>query len=267
MTGDEPTPEAPRRDDRRRPARSTLHDDGRGVSETIGFVVVFSIIVVSVGVIYVTGFNSVRDMQQGEQLQNAERTFEALERNFDDIEQRGAPSRAGEVNLNGGTLSVRSDSRIDVNVSGAASFNRSIPIGALAYEFDGRSVEYENGAVFRRADDRSVILTSPTFSCEDGSAVITVVTLRSPNTSVSGTNVVTVTAERRTARVLFPNATPGKSVDAVNVTVHSPNDEAWNEHLADAPGWTDPEGDGSYECTGIERVYVRQVVVAIGFLQ
>jgi hypothetical protein len=243
-----------------------LSDDDRAVSEAIGFVIVFSIIIVSVGVIYVSGFNTVSQWRVGEQLKNAERTFEALDRNFDDIQQRGAPSRSGEVNLNGGTLSVTNESTITVNVTGSANFNRTIPLGALSYEYDRRHIDYENGAVFRRSPDGGVMLTQPQVSCRDDTAVISVVTLNSTEREITGTHVVTVSAEKRSSRVLLPKDRPAKSVDSVNVTVDSPNQAAWDEHLASSSGWSDPEGDGSYECSGVDTVFVRQTVINVTFM-
>lgn len=238
----------------------------RGVSEAVGFVLVFSLIILSVGFIYVGGFQSLQDLQRGEQLQNAERAFETLSANFEDLQQRDGPSRASEVDLNGGQLTVRPGANVTINVSNATAevFNATIPARALSYRLGSTFVEYEGGATFRRVADggASIPIRDPLFRCTDDAAIVSVVTLAGTDGSVAGTGSVTVTGVREESRLLFPEDRPADPVTEVNVSFDSPNEGGWNRSLDAAEGWSELP-DGSYACSGVEQVFVRQVVVTI----
>jgi hypothetical protein len=233
--------------------------DRRAVSDAIGFVLIFSLIVTTIGLVYVAGYDSLTTAQTGEQLQNAERTFETIERNFDDIERRQAPARAAEINLNGGTVSVESGASIRVNVTGA-SFDRKIDTGRLTYEKGNQRIDYENGAVVRTSEDFSEVLTDAKLECGEDVAVVSIVTIKPTDRTVSGTNIVTIYNRRVNATLLYPTNRSGFQPDGVNVTVSSANADGWNRYLEDRDGWTDSDGDGSYHCTGPDEVYVRVTV-------
>lgn len=235
----------------------------RGVSEAISFVFTFAILIAAVAGIYTVSYDSVSTVREGEQLENAERTFEVLERNFDDIQRREAPARSADVNLNGGTLGVRNDSYVVVNVTGAANFDRNITTGALSYELGGRNIEYENGAAFRRNGNVSVMLTDPRFVCEGDTAIVSVVKLRHDGRSIAGSTVVTITAVREKAELLLPDERPPKSVGDAHVSFHTPNEDAWTDYLDRNTGWADPDGDGRYTCSGVDTVYVRRTVLEL----
>jgi hypothetical protein len=241
-------------------ARTTMDVfDRRAVSDAIGFVLIFSLIVTTIGLVYVAGYDSITTAQTGEQLQNAERTFETIERNFDDIERRQAPARAAEINLNGGTVSVESGASIRVNVTGA-KFDEEINTSRLAYEKGGRRLDYENGAVVRTSEGHSVVLTDAKLECREDVAIVSVVKILPTDRTVSGTNVVTIYNRRVNATLLYPTNRSGFQPDGVNVTVSSANADGWNRYLEERDGWSDSDGDGSYHCTGPDEVFVRVTV-------
>lgn len=228
----------------------------RAVSDTIGFVMILSLILVTIGMVYVAGIDSVGTMRSGEQLQNAERTFETIERNFDDIERRQAPSRAAEINLNGGTVLVDESSSIRINVTGA-SFDRTVDTGIFSYRLGTHRIDYENGAVVRSTDGTSVVLTDAKLECGKDVAIISVVTLAGTGGSVTGTNVVTVYNRRVATGLAYPTNRSGFTPEGVEVEVTSSNADGWNAYLENEPGWSDPDGDGTFSCSRVDEVFVR----------
>ncbi|MDZ7730673.1 MAG: hypothetical protein U5K37_06770 [Natrialbaceae archaeon] len=59
--------------------------DDRGVSELVGFTLSFGIIMASIALLYGFGYPGIIDYQEHEQLNNAERSFDAMAENFDDV--------------------------------------------------------------------------------------------------------------------------------------------------------------------------------------
>jgi hypothetical protein len=76
----------------------------RAVSDVIGYVLVFSLIIATVGIVTAVGFSTIEDRQRDERINNVERAFDVFAANVEDVYRGGAPSRATEIRLSGGTL-------------------------------------------------------------------------------------------------------------------------------------------------------------------
>ncbi len=87
----------------------------RAVSETISFVLVFSLIVASVGAVYAIGVSELEATRDAERIENAQRAFDVLADNVDDVLE-GAPSRGTEVKLAEATLRSADDASMNVTV-------------------------------------------------------------------------------------------------------------------------------------------------------
>lgn len=238
----------------------------RGVSEVVAFILTFSIITTMVGVLYTTGFASLDELQTGTQMRNAEGVFLAMSDSFGELQEGQAPKRAGALDLDvGATLTIRNRSSLDVAVNGAG-FSETLVLGSLEYSLDRRSVIYETGAVFRTDQGQSAMIGDPPelfCSKEQRVAVISVVSIRAPGTASVASGTATVTGIQQSSTLLYPGDRTPSTIDNVTVNVSSPTEEAWNRHFADAPGWTDSDGDGTYTCKGVDQAFVRHTVVNV----
>lgn len=254
--------------------------ENRAVSDMIAFVIVFSLIITSVGITYTYGLSTLTDYQEDEQKRNAERAFVTLSDNLGDIEDRQVQGRSGELRLSGGTISVQEDTRFNVS---APNWNRSFgAVGALTYEYEDTRIEYESGAVFRRdGDSRRAMLSDPEMQCSGSHAVVSIVTLSAPEEtaySSDGTAQVIAELDRRYMRYPINRTTTTTSdtaaVDYVNVTVNSSKTAGWGDYFEDE-GWDDQnntDGDKvTFRC-GTEDgnkdidLYVRQTVIEVRFI-
>ncbi|NHN49586.1 hypothetical protein G9464_18615 [Halostella sp. JP-L12] len=249
----------------------------RAVSDMIAFVLVFSLIITSVGITYTYGLSTLTGYQEDEQKRNAERAFVALSDNLGDIEDRQVQGRSGELRLSGGTISVQEDTQFNVS---SPNWNQSFDrVGALTYEYEGTRIEYESGAVFRRdGDNRRAMLSEPEIQCSDSHAVVSIVSLSTPEeTAYSSDGTAQVVAELDKRYLRYPlnrsttTSSDTASVDYVNVTIDSSKTEAWGDYFEDE-GWTHEETDGNrvtYQCapdSGQIDLYVRQTEIHIRFI-
>lgn len=236
-----------------------LRADERGVSELIGYVLAFSIVVASVGVVYAGGLGAVTEYQQDERETNAERAFVALAESLNDLQRGDAPARNGEIRLAEGTLSMRDGPTISVwadNDTDDPVYNQSV--GALSYAVGETRVAYVTGGVVREDDGAGSIAATPPFACTDQQALVSIVNLTTADaTTRAGQGSVLIEARRSSTSLEYVNS----SVDSVTVSFDESSD-AWQRHLAQS-GWT-VTSDG-VECdTG--RVVVRVTQVRIDFL-
>lgn len=249
-----------------------VRDDGNGdraVSEVIAFVLVFGIIIGSVGILYMTGFQSMTSFQEGEQMRNAERAMSALGENLNDVQRNsGIQERSGELTLRGGTVSSTGDgTELQIDVTGT-SYDESISLGSVTYRQDSSLIAYEGGGVFRGVEgepSQSVVIDRPRFTCNTDSdtAVISLLEISDggDERSIGGEDTVEVTAVENETRV----HTFSDSSTDVEVTVsNSAYENGW-ERVLDRGDWNWDDSSDTGTCEDVSTVTVRIVEAEIEF--
>lgn len=244
----------------------------RGVSDVIGFVLVFSLVVASVAVVSVSGVDTLQTARDAEQLENAERAFDVLADNVADLHRRGAPSRATEMSLGQAQLKTGDPivMNVTVNETGAASPTPVLNRTARPIVYSGnrdRQLVYEAGAVFRVNRDGGLMTRQPPFVIADDRVLLSVLTIRSESTQSLGGSSVLVRTDHRGAAVR--HASSDGSVQNVTIRVESPRASVWADYFEDS-GFDCTTPGTAVSCQynpagGIERVYVvnHDVVVEI----
>ncbi|ADD06695.1 uncharacterized protein Nmag_3143 [Natrialba magadii ATCC 43099] len=242
--------------------------DDRGVSEVIAFVLVFGIILSSVALLSMTGFQAMEDYQENEQLQNAERAMDALAENYNDVLQHSAiEERYAELSLREGTVSTGSSgTEVTVSINGesihdnsASNFydpnTDSVSLGEFAYTTGSDTVAYDGGAVVRESEFGSAVVRQPHLTCNDDRAIISLVAIDADERSIQSSDGLgfTMSVENRTTEVY------DEDIDNVSVSAgSSPAQTAWEDHILDRGNWD--EG----ECTA-DEVLVTVVEVSIEY--
>lgn len=260
--------------DRRDESGVGLETDSRGVSEVVAFILVFAIILTSVGVLYSTGFQAMNSYQENEQLRNAERAMGSLADNLNDVlRYSGIEQRQGELSLREGTVRT-GDSGTKLNITipdhdadpigtttdrfSGYGDNSTVDLGEFTYTTEGSRIAYEGGGIVRGDDSESwsMVRKRPQLRCTEDTAIISLVAISADDRSVksSGGLGFTMSVTDRSSKVY-------NNVDSVEITVDdSTYDAAWDETL-DSGNW---EGG---DCNGLDdgRVVVTIVEVDIEY--
>lgn len=235
----------------------------RAVSETIGFVITFSLIILMVGLVYTAGTSALADFQRAEQTDNAEYAMEALAETLGTLE-RGDPARASELRVGGGSFGVTNETTLDVAVAGASPYSRTFQVRGLSYRRDETTVAFASGAIIRTDRGNAVMLRDPSFVCTPDRAIVSVVTLRNvgDSTRIDASGSVVVEARTVNRTLAFPTnaSTAADSATAVTVTPSGERADGWDQYFSAAPQWT-AAGPG-YTCTTSE-VYVRRTIITV----
>jgi hypothetical protein len=234
----------------------------RAVSDVVGFVFVFAMIVGSTAIVFTVGVDTLGDYRSGVQMDNAEGTMVSLGDALASVDSAESPGRTVQMRLYDGGLAVtnRNDTRIHVTVTvdgpdGPAT--ETLSPGTLAYRKDGRAVAYQGGGVFRGTAGSAVAVAPPAVRCRGSVAIVSVVSVQATGpTGVTG-SVAEVSVTRDRTRLL----TSTDRAAETRLSVDSRYGDAWARRLA-AAGWTDPDGDGTYACAA-SRVVVRETVVDV----
>ena len=270
------------------------HGCGRAVSDVVGFVLIFSIIITGVGVVSVTGFDALSEFTNEQQVENSERGMASAAATLDKLHRNGDTYRQFDLSLGGGTLWLN-ESEIDLGGDIDTSRlpgNGNIQVNALEHRFDLSSGEvtiaYEAGGLFRTQS--ATPRYDPTIQCAAG-----------PDGDTTIVSLVNLTASDRIDRsgsydseiaispTSIPNETPVGAdnqfvsfraaliyQDRIVDTDFDAGDEItidvsqsaypgqWDRYL-EANGWTD-NGGGEYACGG-DSVLVRVSTIQLSLLE
>ncbi|WP_049987932.1 DUF7289 family protein [Halobellus rufus] len=257
------------------PSLAALRGDDRAVSETVSFILVFALVVASVGTVYAVGVSELEQTRDAERVENAERAFDVLADNLRDVLD-GAPSRGTEVKLADATIRSADDARMNVTVEpdGASEEWWNFSLRPLVYEAAaGGEVRLSSGAVLRDSPDggASVVRGPPLIVDGDDGVRLTLVKSEHVGTeAVGGSQTVRVRTAASRPR-LFYDREGGHDV-TVNLT--TPYTDAW-ERQYESAGFDDctevreptPDSSGKLSCriSDVDRVTVVWVRITTSF--
>jgi len=202
--------------------------DRRGVSETVGFVLVFSLVLLTVGTVLTVGYGGLQDVRDAERVNNAQRAFDVLANNIEDITARGAPSRGTEIRLAEASLGRGEPTVLNVSADWSSSnfSTGNDSLDSIVYEAEGTQIRYAAGAVTRVQSGGSVMLVEPNFVISDQRVILPVVELVVEQRSIAGSRTVLVRSVRTNREVELD-----RGVDQLELNVTSPATDAWEGYL------------------------------------
>ncbi len=233
------------------------HD--RGVSEVVGYVLVFSVVLSSIVLVSVPGVSGLENVRKAEQASNADSAFDVLHNNMAELYAEGAPSRATEMDLADSDLVVAENVTVRVHLYDGSSWDNDTTYGVrpvVQRLGEERTLVYEAGAVFQTSRQSGVVFRDPPVLSRDESVHITIPATHAAATGSLGGGTVLVRGEV-TDRDVPVSDTDG-TYDTVVYNVTSPRADLWHDHL-EAEGFdcSDP-ADGTTECQrdSFSRLYV-----------
>ena len=238
------------------------HDADRGVSETISFVLVFALVVASVGTVYAIGVSDLEATRDAERVENAQRAFDVLADNVADL-QEGAPSRGTEVKLAEATLRSTDDARLNVTVvsgGGASTFSEEVGLSPLVYDVQaGGSIRLSNGAVVRDSEaGGATVVRGPPLVVDDDRVHITMLKGEHVGSAaVGGDRTVRIRTSAGRPRLFYDNESVTNETVYVNLTTPYPG--AWDRHYESVGFSCTERAAATPNATGLVSCHVEDV--------
>ncbi len=211
----------------------SVTDDARGVSEVIGFVLVFSLVVGTISLVYVGGMSGLDDARNAERVNNAERAFDVLANNFQQMGEGDAPNRATEIKLADAQLTTSQNRQVSINASEMSSAASANPV-TIRYDAPGdTTLVYENGAVIRVDDGNAIMRREPDFLFTNDRMVVRYIELRGSDQGVGGSaSTVLVRAEIIQSEVLENRGSTSNNV-TIKMRTHPNRADVWEEYYTE----------------------------------
>jgi len=210
--------------------RNRVAEDTRGATEIIGFVLVFSLVVGTIAMVYVGGLSALDESREAERVTNAERAFDVMANNFQQMGRGKAPNRATEIKLAEAQLATVDAQRfISINTSSMDTGAKATSV-PIRYSAGGdTSIVYENGAIIRVDRNGAVMKKDPDFLFSDEVVVVRYIALRGSGQAVGGSTVALVRAERQDDGVIEDR---GASTNVtVKIRTHPDRADVWEDYF------------------------------------
>lgn len=242
--------------------------DERGVSELVGFVLVFGTVVLSVALVSVVGMQSLSVHEHHQTARETDRALIGLAADFDDIVRfEGVRERTHELPVRGRRIETGdSGPRVDLTVEhGAETTTESWHLGSVVYEDRSAAVAYEGGGVFQRSETgERTPLVEPRLTCTEETALVSLVTIAEESGSYQSRDPVSITATE-TSDSYRKTFTDVRS-HQVEIGTGDAGGRGWEEAFGDE--WT--RTDRGWSCSGsdgeqIDRLSVHVVELDIEY--
>ncbi|GAB7013931.1 DUF7289 family protein [Halolamina salina] len=239
--------------------------DRRGVSDTVGFVLVFSLVLLTVGTVLTVGYGGLQDVRDAERVNNAQRAFDVLANNIEDITARGAPSRGTEIRLAEASLGRGEPTVLNVSAEGdsLAFSTGNDSLDSIVYEAEGTRIRYAGGAVTRIQSDGSVMLVEPNFVISERRVILPVVELVVEQRRIAGSRTVLVRSVRTNRNVELDET----DVDQLDLNFTTPATDAWAGYLEDGGMNCSRPADDRLSCSAedLDSVQVIRFTIEVTF--
>ncbi|RZN37497.1 MAG: hypothetical protein EFT35_06095 [Methanophagales archaeon ANME-1-THS] len=162
--------------------------NNKGVSEVIGYLLMFAVVVTIVSVIYVSGMPVIDQTKDSSAITSMETVFLTLQGNMKKVAVGQSPVRTMHVNLVKGTMSGQENAgNITIDKDGAPV---TIPFGNIEYTLGTQKIIYENGAIIEHSPGGNIIISEPlifftNYSSDNADVFISVINA-SGTLSISG---------------------------------------------------------------------------------
>ena len=199
------------------------------VAETIGFIYIFAIVILSMGLIYVMGYPTLQSSMDENIFESTEQSFIVLQSDMKMVGFDQVPVKSLQIQLQGATLSVTENSNITIDYVGNESGTLSNVTGEIEYRKNDNFLTYENGGVWKRYPDGSIMVSSPRIytTTMEGTNITTIGVVSIQGASlVSGKGVVTFS-------MIYNESIINKTSSPVNVTlrINSTYATEWKSYL------------------------------------
>jgi len=162
----------------------------------ISFTLIFSLIAATVVLVYVSGIGGLEASRSAERITNAERAFDVLDDNINDIHSEGSPSRATEIKVSDAqmqfgeltTVTVRVEN-LNENIAATTNISRVTSEPIVYSAGSGPELVYSNGGVFRQDRSGTVLNSEPSllFTDDGGERTAIVPTIQTRQDGVGST--------------------------------------------------------------------------------
>ncbi|MBT8508909.1 hypothetical protein AZH53_10885 [Methanomicrobiaceae archaeon CYW5] len=256
-----------------------MNDDG--VSEAIGFILIFTIVVLGITIVTLYGYPLLQQSQIGSDERIMEQNMITLQNDLKILTLSNVPYRDTTMGISGGSIFVLDSNRTDAdnhyfqvwyNNNTGAWVNETFSLGALRFiSSQGQAaISVENGAVVKRYQDAegSTMVADPRWfydASED--ALVLFFTEIEADDAMSGDGIANIQMSMLDPPEVVADVTGSQTI----IIEYFPDNTfdystAWKNYLMGSTiveGGFTPDGDNRYRSPNVSRLVIKKYTVKI----
>jgi hypothetical protein len=238
--------------------RESFTYDTRAASETLGYLLIISMVLLSAGAIAVVGGQSIKQLQDASNQESADQAMTQFDSQMSLVAFQGGSEQQIDLSVNGHeglkvvddghmTLKLKEINETDPTETDTVATLMDRDISSLEYQTTGEyTVAYQGGGVWSQHNNdpnRTSMISPPEFTYNERTATLPFVGINPDSTVSSGNGQVTLTDAE--TEVVFPQHNKGSEyqnpVDSeydLVLTIQSEYYRAWGNYFEDRMGVT-----------------------------
>lgn len=213
-----------------------------GVSEVVGQLLIFTMVIISVSVVYSAGLPILSTSQDAIQFEATRQGFLVLQSDVNKVLYDQSPVKTTVLQMGGGSLSLGTGGTLEVralNASGITFYSTSLSLTHVEYLQGDKRIAFVNGGVLEMFGDGGVVRSPPKlFVYEDvkndevvlASSLSRIQNATNTTTGVSGKGMVRVQATYNATNVTLFESGSGRVHLNFTTPVYYP---AWRNFFTD----------------------------------
>lgn len=244
--------------------------DRRALSNTLGFVLLFGVVFVSIAAISTLGVGALEEGRDTTIAQNAAMSMESLSNAVDDLREENTTTRVSVIRGASGSLSPGDETTIKVWVGNPDTtdpvYDRNFE--PIIYRLEDERIVYEAGALIRTQEDGGgLLLDPPEYRVTDEVAILPMIGTTDVNDGGVSANTVTTYLEKTSAELRTPSL-PSNTV-TVEITTGSQRTDVWHDLLENRHSMACSVSGDTVSCTStssVDTVIVRDIRLTYEFV-
>ncbi|MDG6244216.1 MAG: hypothetical protein QCH31_07470 [Methanolobus sp.] len=200
------------------------------VSETLGYILLFGIVTLSMGTIYAIGYPALQSNIDANIFESAEQNFIVLQSNMDRVAFDQTPVKVLKLKLQSSAIAVNNESSMTIDWGGASQTVTGE--GEIQFQKDSKTLTYEMGAVFKKYPREGTVIVSkpPIYTSRINNQDIVTIGLVSVNGNsyIAGKGIATLTLGHNSSNMEMTD-----TLTNVTVAINSSHATKWAEYLED----------------------------------
>ena len=210
-------------------------EDDRGVSESLGHILVFAIVITGIAIIVLFGGNILEDAKSQSNFQSIEQGLTVVQSDIKRVALEKNPVKVTRMHLEGGTIFSNTNSgMITIDYNGVNVYRNYT--GLIKYDCgkDMRSISIEDGGLWKRYydDGTDIIVSKPRIFTSDNTRtlLINVIRMNAEPFSSSGSGTLNIELRYKDTNVYSYYSTGGSGQD-VRLAFETDYPNAWTRYL------------------------------------
>lgn len=239
-------------------------ENNEGVSESIGFILIFGLVLTGIALITLYGYPMLTQQQSNADVRNMEQTMVVLQNDMKALCFKNVPYKETALQVSGGSLAVvnatSTGPRLNITANGTTT---KFSPGMLVYTSNGQdaTIALENGAVIRAQAGGSAMIAEPRWFFDKSSKTLVINLINLTGSPMSSTGMGNVRLKLNSSSTFRDDDFGSGKEVTINITDQTFS-KAWENYLT-GQELEMTGSSGTYTKSDVNRLIIKKYEIQV----